>query len=173
MDTNIIVRAANSALLNIVLAVLALLAAYAVYYIQLGAAKLKAQTARIGDEAGRKVLVDALDDVERLALLAVGYTEQTVAKEVRDAVKSGKGSREKLLALGREVFEEVKSEISPEAQELITKNLGSFDHYLEQCIESAVLKVKREDPYLTISGDLLEGAGLDASPASVPEPPSA
>ena len=62
--------------------------------------------------------------------------EQTAAKALREAVKTGAASREKLLALGREVFQEVKGEIAPEAQRVITDNLGSFDHYLEQCIEA-------------------------------------
>ena len=44
-----------------------------------------------------------------------------------------------------------------DSQRVITENLGSFDDYLTKCIEDAVLKVKRGDPYLTISGELLEG----------------
>ena len=83
--------------------------------------------------------------------------EQTTAQAVRDKVKEGKVSREELLKLGRNVFSDVKAAISPEAQRVITENLGSFDAYLTKCIEDAVLKVKRDDPYLTISGELLEG----------------
>ena len=33
---------------------------------------------------------------------------------------------------------------------VITENLGSFDRYLEDCIENAVLKVKQSDPFLTL-----------------------
>ena len=91
---------------------IALAGAYAVYYIRLGAAKLKEQTAQIKDEAGRKVLEDALDDVVNLATVSVGAMEQTTAKALRDAVKSGKASREELLALGKQVFDEVKAALS-------------------------------------------------------------
>ena len=105
MNMEAIQSAASEALLNVVLAVIALAGAYAVYYIRLGASKLKAQTARIADEAGRKALEDAISDVERLATLSVGATEQTTAKALREAVKNGSSSREELAALGRRVFE--------------------------------------------------------------------
>lgn len=113
MNMELIQSAASDALVNVVLAVIALAGAYAVYYIRLGAAKLKEQTAQIKDEAGRKVLEDALDDVVNLATVSVGAMEQTTAKALRDAVKSGKASREELLALGKQVFDEVKAAISP------------------------------------------------------------
>ena len=53
MNMELIQSAASDALVNVVLAVIALAGAYAVYYIRLGAAKLKEQTAQIKDEAGR------------------------------------------------------------------------------------------------------------------------
>lgn len=155
MNMELIQSAASDALVNVVLAVIALAGAY---YIRLGAAKLKEQTAQIKDEAGRKVLEDALDDVVNLATVSVGAMEQTTAKALRDAVKSGKASREELLALGKQVFDEVKAAISPQAQKVITDNLGSFDKYLTAVIEDAVLKVKQEDPYLTLSGELIKDA---------------
>ena len=168
MDMDLIISAASDALLNVVLAVIALAGAYGVYFIRLGAAKLKEQTAQIKDEAGRKVLEDALDDVVNLATVSVGAMEQTTAKALREAVKGGKASREELVALGKQVFDEVKASIAPEAQRVITKNLGSFDAYLTKCIEDAVLKVKRGDPYLTISGELLEGIQEAQTPTPAP-----
>ena len=156
MNMEIITSAASATLANIVLAVIGFVGAYAVYYIRLAGAQVKAQTKKIEDESARALLEDALDDVERLATKAVGYTEQTVAKALREAVKAGTGDRERLLALGRDVFNEVKREIGPETQQIIVKHMGSFDRYLEQCIENAVLKVKRGDPYLTLPGELLE-----------------
>ena len=127
MSMEIIQSAATELLVNVALAVLALAGAYAVYYIRLGTSKLKAQTAQIEDASTRKVLDDALEDVANLATLSVGAMEQTTAKALREAVKGGKASREELVALGKQVFDEVKASIAPEAQRVITKNLGSFD----------------------------------------------
>lgn len=169
MDMNIIQSAATEVLVNLALAVISLAGAYAVYYIRLGASKLKAQTAQIEDESARKVLDNALTDVENLATKSVGAMEQTTAKALRDAVKSGAANREDLLALGKQVFNEVKAAIAPEAQKVITDNLGSFDDYLTKCIEDAVLKVKQSDPFITLpEGVLLEGNTVteEAAPSS-------
>lgn len=168
MDMEIITSAASTALANIVLAVIALAGAYAVYYIRLAGAQIKAQTRQIEDKTARELLENALDDVVNLATVSVNAMEQTTAQAVRDKVKEGKVSRDELLELGRKVFKEVKSAIAPEAQEVITKNLGSFDAYLTKCIEDAVLKVKRGDPYLTLSGELLEGIQEAQTPAPAP-----
>lgn len=169
MDMNIIQSAATEVLVNLSLAVISLAGAYAVYYIRLGASKLKAQTAQIEDESARKVLDNALTDVENIATKSVGAMEQTTAKALRDAVKSGAANREDLLALGKQVFNEVKAAIAPEAQKVITDNLGSFDDYLTKCIEDAVLKVKQSDPFITLpEGVLLEGNTVteEAAPSS-------
>ena len=157
MNTELITSAASHVLANIVLAVIALAGAYAVYYIRLAGAQVKAQTRRITDAAARERLENALDDVVNLATVSVNAMEQTTAKAIRDGVKAGLHNREELAILGKQVFCEVKAAIAPEAQRVITENLGSFDDYLTKCIEDAVLKVKRDDPYLTLPGELLDG----------------
>ena len=79
-------------------------------------------------------------------------------KALREAVKGGKASRDELVALGKQVFDEVKASIAPEAQRVITKNLGSFDEYLTKCIEAAVLEIKQNEPYITLpESALIEG----------------
>ncbi len=150
---------ASEVLVNVALGVITLLGAYAVYYIRVGVSMAKAKTAQIESDATRKLLNDALADVENLAVKSVGAMEQTTAKTLRDAVKIGNGDREKLVALGKQVFDEVKAAITPDAQALITKNLGGFDSYLTKCIEDAVRRVKQEDPYITLDGELLSSGG--------------
>ena len=147
MSMEIIQSAATELLVNVALAVLALAGAYAVYYIRLGTSKLKAQTAQIEDASTRKVLDDALEDVANLATLSVGAMEQTTAKALREAVKGGKASREELVALGKQVFDEVKASIAPEAQRVITKNLGSFDEvYRGRCAEDQAERAVHHPP---------------------------
>lgn len=145
---------ANEVLINVSLGVITLLGAYAMYYIGVGVNLAKAKMAQMNDNAARKLLNNALDDVKNLATISVGAMEQTTAKALRDAVKSGSENRGELLILGKKVFWEVKSAITPQAQAVITKNLGSFDEYLGKCIEDAVRKVKQEDPYITLTSDL-------------------
>ena len=138
----------SETLVNLMLAVITLAGTYAIYYIRLGASKLQAQTAQIADEKARQLLNNAVLDVANLVTLSVGAMEQTTAKALREAVKAGTKDRAELVALGRDVFNDVKKQIGPEAQRVITKNLGSFDSYLKKCIENEVLKVKQADPIL-------------------------
>ena len=148
MNMEIILSVVSETLVNLMLAVITLAGTYAIYYIRLGASKLQAQTAQIADEKARQLLNNAVLDVANLVTLSVGAMEQTTAKALREAVKAGTKDRAELVALGRDVFNDVKKQIGPEAQRVITKNLGSFDSYLKKCIENEVLKVKQADPIL-------------------------
>lgn len=167
MNTQIIMNAAGSLLTNVVLAILALVGAYVLYYINLASAKVKEQTGQIEDDRARKVLEDALDDVVNLATVSVNATEQTVARALREAVRNGTADREELLALGKLVFDEVKLAITPAAQEVITKNLGSFDDYLSAVIEDAVLKVKTSSADIVFS-ESVTIPGASGEPAAAP-----
>ena len=146
MDIAAVQDAFGTFLLDLALAVLSLGGAYAVSYIRLAADKARVQTAQLRDDSARAVLDAALDDVQRLAELSVGAMEQTTAKRLREQVKQGAAGRGELLKLGAQVFDEVKGKVLPEAQDVITRNLGSFDGYLSACIENAVHRVKQADP---------------------------
>lgn len=129
---------------NLALGVIALLAAYGMYYINKATAKIKAQTAKIEDESSRTLIVNALEDVNELAGVTVSAIEQTTAATLRQAVKDGTTDRAELLALGQQAFDDIKAKVTPEAQSAITENLGSFDAYLSNLIEAKVLTLKTE-----------------------------
>lgn len=133
---------ANQSLINLALALMSLLAAYATYGISKITQKAKAQTQQIKDEAQRKLLDDAIDDVEELTMKTVGAIEQTTAKELRQAVKAGTKTKDELIALSKVAAQEITAQIKPEAQELIEENFGSFEDYLMKCIENKVLYLK-------------------------------
>lgn len=142
-------------LLTFSLAVVALLGAYATNCIVKASAKLKEQTAQISDEHQRQLVENALADVERLAGVTVNAMEQTTAAALRESVKDGKVDRAELLALGKIAFRDIKAKICPEAQAAITQNLGSFDEYLKNLIESKVLEVKTSPGIGIIGGDAI------------------
>ena len=73
---------ASDVLVNVALGVITLLGAYAMYYIRAGVNMAKTKTAQIEDDATRKLLNNALNDVESLAAGSVGAMEQTTAKAV-------------------------------------------------------------------------------------------
>lgn len=158
MDVETIMQAVQELLLNLALGVVTLAGSYAVDYIKLGSAKVQAQTAKIEDEYARSVFENAVSDVASLAEVSVAAMEQTTAKALREAVKLGSADRAELLALGQQVFEEVKAAVAPEAQQVITATVGSFDEYLQKVIEAAVLRVKQQEPFITLpEGAVVEG----------------
>lgn len=134
--------AAFEVLISIALVIISLLGALGSYYITKAAAKVREQTAQIGDEKQRGLLENALADVETLAAVTVGAIEQTTASALREAVKNGEASREELLVLGIKAFNDIKAKVGPNVQAVITKNLGSFDDYLHNLIETKVLALK-------------------------------
>ena len=131
-------------LVNVALAAITLLGAYALYYLGLAKDKVKAQAQQIEDEKARKLLEDAVDDVDYLARVTVGALEQTTAGALRELVKAGTVDREKLLEVGRDAFDKIKSAITPEAQRVITENLGSFDDFVLDLIEQKVGELKTQ-----------------------------
>lgn len=133
---------ASEVLVNAAVAVIGLLAAYAMYFINQAVSKLKTQTAQIQDTETRKLLEDALADTETLATVTVGAIEQTTAKALREEIHKGITDHKELVALGYKAFDDIKSKVTPEAQRVITKNLGSFDTYLSRLIETKVLELK-------------------------------
>ena len=71
-------------------------------------------------------------------------------------------SRDELISLGECVFNEVKASIAPEAQRIITENLGGFDKYLRGVIEDTVRKVKQSDPYITLQEGVVVNEDVSA-----------
>lgn len=141
---DVIQTAVQEFLISLALAALALAAAYVSFNLSRFAQKLKAQTLAIQDEETRKVLLSALNDVERLAYTTVTAIEQTTAGALREAVADGVADRDELLALGKKAVEEVKARITPQAQKIITENVGNFDAYIKDLIEAEVYRLKNQ-----------------------------
>lgn len=140
----LIQNAVTEVMVSLALGVVSLLAAYGMFYIRKAADKVREQTRQLQDDQLRKQLINALCDVETLATVTVGAIEQTTAKQLREAVKDGQTDRMELVALSKQAFDDIKNKVTPEAQKVITKNLGSFDEYLTSLIETKVLELKAE-----------------------------
>ncbi len=129
-------------IIDVALAGVALLAAYAVNAMHKLTKKVKLETQRIKDEEQRKLLTDALDDVEILTSKTVAQIEQTTAKTLREAVKNGVRDKTELEALSMKAFNEIAEALKPESKALIEKNFGDFSKYLTKAIEAKVLELK-------------------------------
>lgn len=132
----------NQVIIDVAMAMIALLAAYGVNAIRKLTEKAKLETESIQNEEQRKLLTDALKDLENLTTNTVAQIEQTTAKALREAVKNGVKNREELEALANKAYNEIAEALKPESKALIDKNFGSFSKYLTNAIEAKVLELK-------------------------------
>ncbi|EPR07774.1 hypothetical protein [Ruminiclostridium papyrosolvens] len=132
----------SQALVTVTISLIGLLAAYATYGIHKATQKVKTQTAQLKDEDARRLLNNALEDVEELTIVTVASIEQTTAKQLREAVKDGKAEREELVALSKQAVNEITASVKPGTQKIIEENLGNFRDYISKLVEEKVLKLK-------------------------------
>src|SRR5690554_723288 len=109
----------NQIVIDVAMAMIALLAAYGVNAIKKLTKKVKLETELIKNEEQRKLLTDALNDLENLTTKTVAQIEQTTAKALREAVKNGIKDRAELEALSKKAFDEIAGALKPESKALI------------------------------------------------------
>jgi acyl-coenzyme A synthetase/AMP-(fatty) acid ligase len=120
---------------TVLVALLSLGATYALAYIR--RAK-EALDQRINHE-----LVDrALERVAYLAEVAVLAAESTTAAALRQAVAEGKANRDELLALGRQVVEQVLTQLDTEARQALSETVGDIRRYVESVVEATLERLK-------------------------------
>ncbi|RCX13276.1 hypothetical protein DFR58_11894 [Anaerobacterium chartisolvens] len=132
-------------IVDIALALLSLLFAYGAAAAGRLAQRIKAEASQIKSSERRKLLLDAIDDLEDITFKTVAQIEQTAAKELRAAVKDGRAGKSELIALSERAYNEIVSALTPECRSLIDKNFGSFSHYLVKTIEAKVLELKSRE----------------------------
>jgi len=144
--------------ITVLVAVLSLGAAYALAYIR--RAK-EALDQRIDHELADR----ALGRVAYLAEVAVLAAESTTAAALRQAVTEGKASREELVALGRQVVEQVLAQLDAEARKALAETVGDVRRYVEEVIEATLERLKAQGVVTRVSE-------LAAPKSSSPSPDS-
>lgn len=124
-------------LATLAIAVLTVGAAYAISYLRRAREALEA---RIDNELAEKVL----GRVWHLVEVAVLATESTTAAALRQAVADGKVSRDELVALGRNVVEDVLAQLDDEARLALAATVGDVRAYIEQLVEAALERLKAQ-----------------------------
>jgi len=147
--------------ITVLVALLSLGAAYALSYIR--RAK-EALDQRIDHELAEK----ALARVAYLAEVAVLAAESQVAAALRQAVAEGRASREELVALGRQVVEQVLTQLDAEARQALAETVGDVRRYVESIVEATLERLKAQG----IVGRVSElAAPKSPSPSSAAETP--
>ena len=134
---DIVINELRELVVTVLVALLSLGAAYALAYIR--RAK-EALDARIDHELADR----ALARVAYLAEVAVLAAESTTAASLRQAVAEGRASREELVALGRQVVEQVLTQLDTEARQVLAETIGDVRRYVEQLIEATLERYKAQ-----------------------------
>ena len=79
-----------------------------------------------------------------LAEVAVLAAESTTAAALRQAVADGRVSRDELLAIGRQVVEQVLAQLDDEARKALSETVGDVRRYVEQLIEATLERYKAQ-----------------------------
>src|SRR5690606_22003305 len=121
---DIVITELKELAITVLLALLSLGAAYALAYIRRAREALEQ---RVDHELADR----ALERVAYLAEVFVLATESKVAATLRQAVAEGRASRDELLALGRQVVEQVLAQLDAEARLVLTETVGDIRRYVE------------------------------------------
>ena len=134
---DVIISEVRELAVTVLVALLSLGAAYALSYIR--RAK-EALDQRIDHELADR----ALERVAHLAEVFVLATESKVAAALRQAVAEGRASREELVALGRQVVEQVLTQLDAEARQALAETVGDIRRYVESIVEATLERLKAE-----------------------------
>lgn len=134
---DIVITELKELAITVLVAVLSLGSAYALAYIR--RAK-EALDARIDHELADR----ALERVAYLAEVAVLAAESTTAAALRQAVAEGRVSRDELLALGRQVVEQVLSQLDDEVRMALAETVGDIRRYVEDIVEATLARLKAQ-----------------------------
>lgn len=121
---------------NIFLALLTLTGAYFLYFINIFVSYLK-------EKIKSNRLNEAFNQIEKLAEVTVKSIEQTTAKELRQAVKDGKVSKEELKNLSTKAFAQIVQKLQPEYLRFLEENTVNIESYISDVIEKKVLELKK------------------------------
>lgn len=122
---------------TVLVALLSLGAAYALAYIRRAREALEQ---RVDHELADR----AIARVAYLAEVAVLAAESTTAAALRQAVAEGKTSRDELLALGRQVVEQVLAQLDDEARVALAETVGDIRRYVEDIVEATLERLKAQ-----------------------------
>src|SRR5690606_30717884 len=152
---DVVISEVKELAVTVLVAVLSLGAAYALAYIR--RAK-EALDQRIDHELADR----ALERAAYLAEVAVRAAESTTAAALRQPVAEARANRDELLALGRQVVDQILAQLDAEARKALAETVGDVRRYVEEVIEATLERLKAQGVVTRVS----ELAAPKSSPPS-------
>ena len=123
---------------------LAIASAYAGLLIARVTQKIKLEIERLNDETQKKILDDTLDRVNNLLQTNIIAMENTVKKDMLDAIADGKIEKAELKTLADNVKNNVLKQLGNDSLEVLNNSLGDVNGYLEVKIEEILAQIKAQ-----------------------------
>ena len=123
---------------------LAIATAYAGLLIARATQKIKLEIEKLNDETQKRILNDTLDRVDRLLQTNIIAMENTVKKDMLDAIADGKIEKTELKSLADNVKNNVLKQLRDDSLAVINDSLGDVNGYLEVKIEESLAQSKAQ-----------------------------
>ena len=123
---------------------LAVASAYAGLLIARVTQKIKLEIERLNDETQKKILNDTLDRVDNLLQTNIIAMENTVKKDMLDAIADGKIEKTELKTLADNVKNNVLKQLGNDSLAVLNDSLGDVNGYLEVKIEEILAQIKAQ-----------------------------
>ena len=123
---------------------LAVASAYGSLLIVRATQKIKLEIEKLNDETQKKILDDTLDRVNNLLQTNIIAMENTVKKDMLDAIADGKIEKAELKTLADNVKNNVLKQLGNDSLEVLNNSLGDVNGYLEVKIEEILAQIKAQ-----------------------------
>ena len=123
---------------------LAVASAYAGLLIARVTQKIKLEIEKLNDETQKKILDDTLDRVNNLLQTNIIAMENTVKKDMLDAIADGKIEKTELKTLADNVKNNVLKQLGNDSLAVLNDSLGDVNGYLEVKIEEILAQIKAQ-----------------------------
>ena len=138
----LIQEALLSLLSAVVIGAIGLLTTYATSYFKQAMKKVKAQTEKLSDENQKQLVNDALDRTSTIVEKTIVAANETLVKEVTAATEDNKITKEDGERILASVKSDVLSQLSDDAKELLSTEIGDLELYIEKEVETTLAKLK-------------------------------
>ncbi len=138
----LIQEALLSLLSAVVIGAIGLLTTYATSYFKQAIAKAKAQTSKIKDETQKQLINEALDRTANIVEKTIIATNETMVKEITAATEDNKITKEDGEKILNSVKSDVLNQLSVDAKELLSTEIGDLELYIEKEVEATLAKLK-------------------------------
>lgn len=133
------------ALATILVALVGLVSAVAVSYLNVLKQKAVESISKMENENARTLLNDAIDKVTTLVSTVVMSIEQEEKQEILRASEDGKVDRDELFKLKDVAVKRVQEQLVPETRNILEDGIGDVSEFIADLVSQQVLLIKNKN----------------------------